>query len=491
MIVPLAALLLQTLAPSATSGPETKVVRVWLDASVLTRGAPVRVYVQAGEDGNLVVLHRRTDGRIEVLFPNNPAADASVRAGTYEIRGPNDRPGWVVREPDGSGMVLAALSPDPLRVDEFAREAAWNPDALVPTWSGTDGEGAMSDVVQRMLGDGYFHYDLVTYTVAPPFYARQFLPPQDTAPTYANSPPYALYPPCLACTFIGMQVIIAEPFSLCDGFFSPCLRDRPFAAHREACGSPPPCGAPPQSVLALAVGPLPPPELAAFSPGRGVAAPRGASGPTPTPLAPRPRPPEIPVRSRAPSPIRAAALVSSVPRVRSPEAASATRGATSVEPRARVALGATGGPLSHVRYTRLSASAPESPVVMVAARNGTGRALAPAEGVPPGRPGTFAALDAPSALGRVVPRSGVEPNGGQGGPGGHGPQVPQAARDRVGEGRAMVAAGSLPSVPAGAAATTVATSAGGTRGVALPPAAWSGTGARGVPARPSVPIRRR
>jgi hypothetical protein len=485
MIVPLAALLLQTLAPSATSGPEAKVVRVWLDASVLTRGTPVRVYVQAGEDGHLVVLHRRTDGRIEVLFPNNPAADASLRAGTYEIRGPNDRPGWVVREPDGSGMVLAALSPDPLRVDEFAREAAWNPDALVPTWSGTDGEGAMSDVVQRMLGDGYFHYDLATYTVAPPIYAQQLLTPPDTAPTYASSPPNPLYPPCLACTFIGMQVIIAEPLSLCDGFFSPCLGDRPFAAHREPCSSPAPCGAPPQSALALAVGPLPPPELAAFSPGRAVAAPGGASGPTP--LAPRPRAPEIPVRTRAPSPIRAAALVSSVPRVRSPEAASATRGATSVEPRARGALGAAGGPLSHVRYTRLSAPTPESPVVRVAARNGPGRALAPAEGVPPGRPGTFAA---PGAPGRVVPRSGVEPNGGQGGPGGHGPQV-QAARDRAGEGRAMVAAGSPPSMPAGAAATAVATSAGGTRGVALPPAAWRGTGARVAPARPSVPVRRR
>jgi hypothetical protein len=342
----------------------------------------------------------------------------------------------------------------------------------------------MSDVVQRMLGDGYFHYDLATYTVAPPIYAQQLLTPPDTAPTYASSPPYPLYPPCLACTFIGMQVIIAEPLSLCDGFFSPCLGDRPFAAHREPCSSPAPCGAPPQSALALAVGPLPPPELAAFSPGRAVAAPGGASGPTP--LAPRPRAPEIPLRTRAPSPIRAAALVSSVPRVRSPEAASATRGATSVEPRARVALGATGGPLSHVRYTRLSAPTPESPVVRVAARNGTGRALAPAEGVPPGRPGTLAA---PGAPGRVVPRSGVEANGGQGGPGGHGPQVQQAARDRVGEGRAMVAAGSPPSIPAGAAATAVATSAGGTRGVALPPAAWRGTGARVAPARPSVPVR--
>jgi hypothetical protein len=486
MIVPFAALLLQTLAPSATSGPGVKVVRVWLDTNVLTRGAPARVYVQAAEDGNLVVLHRRTDGRIEVLFPTNPAAAPSVRAGTYEIRGPNDRPGWIVREPDGTGMVLAALSPDPLRVDEFEREAAWNPDALVPTWSGADGEGAMSDVVQRMLGDGYFHYDLVTYTVAPPIYAQQYQPPQETAPSYASDPPYPLYPPCLACTFIGIQVIIVEPFSLCDGFFSACLGGRPFVAHRDPCGSLSPCGAPPQSALALAVGPLPPPDLATFLPGRGFAAPHGASGPAP--FAPRRRTPETPVRSRAPSPIRAAALVSSAPRLRSPEAGSVPRGGTSVEPRAPVALAATGGPLSHVRYTHLSAPTPESPVVLVAVRNGPGRALAPAEGVISGQPGTFAA---PGTPGGVVPRSGVEAGGGQGAQGGHGPQVRQAARDRVGEGRAMAPAASPPSMPGRAAATTVASSAGGTRAVALPPAAWSGAGARVAPARPSVPVRRR
>jgi hypothetical protein len=486
MIAPFAALLLQTLAPSATSGPEVKVVRVWLDANVLTRGAPVRVYVQAAEDGNLVVLHRRTDGRIEVLFPSNPAADPSVRAGTFEIRGPNDRPGWVVREPDGTGMVLAALSPDPLRVDEFERQAAWNPDALLPTWSGSDGEGAMSDVVQRMLGDGYFHYDLVTYTVAPPIYAQQSLPSQDTAPSYASYPPDPIYPPCVACTFIGMQVIIAEPFSFCDGFFLACLGGRTFAAHRDPCGPLALCGAPPQSALALALGSLPPAGLATVSPGRGFAAPRGASGPTP--IAPRPRAPETPVRSRAPSPSQATALVSSAPRPRSPAAASPTRGGTSVEPHARVALAATGAPLSHVWFTRLSAPTPESPVVTVAVRNGTGRALAPAGGVTSGRPGTFAV---PGTLGRVLPHSGVEASGGQGG---QAPQpVQQPARDRLGEGRAMASAGNQPSMPGRTAPTAVAGSAGATHGVALPPAAGgsAGAGARVGAARRGVPVRRR
>jgi hypothetical protein len=480
MIAPLVALLLQAPAPSAPPRREASLVRVWLDATALTRGASVRVYVQAAEDGNLVVLHRRTDGRIEVLFPNNPAADPSVRAGTYEIRGPNDRLGWVVREPDGTGMVLAALSPDPLRVDEFVREAAWNLDALVPTWSGADGEGAMSDVVQRMLGDGYFHYDLVTYTVAPPIYAQQYLPPQDTAPSYTSYPPY---PPCLNCTFIGVQVIIAEPFSFCDGFFAACLDGRPFAAHRDLCGALSPCGAPPPSALALALGPLPPPELATLSPGRRLATPRGASGPAP--IAPRPRAPETAVRRRTPSPIRATDLVSSAPRARSPEPGSATRSGTSVEPLSRVALAATRGPLSHVRFTRLSAPTPESPAVVVAVRNGTGRALASAEGMTAARPGTFAV---PGTLGRVLPRAGSEASGGQGL---QAPQVQQVARDRLGEGRVMASAGNPPSTPGRAAATSVASSAGVTRGVALPLAAWGDAAARVASARPGIPVRRR
>ena len=121
--------------PAAAPG---RVVRVWLgSSSPLARGAGVRVYVEARQDGNLVVLHRRTDGRIEVLFPKHPDTDPFVRAGTYEIRGGDDRGAWVVAEPDGSGMVLAALSPDPLRFDEFVRAADWDSAALVPTWSGS------------------------------------------------------------------------------------------------------------------------------------------------------------------------------------------------------------------------------------------------------------------------------------------------------------------------------------------------------------------
>lgn len=242
MTLPLVVLFVQmaqTPAPvPAVAPPEAKPVRVWLaSSSLLLRGDPVQVYVQAAADGYLVVLHRRTDGRIEVLFPGNPGDDPYVRAGTYEIGDAGNRESFVVAEPDGTGLILAALSPASYRFDEFVRTAAWDPDALAPSWSGADAEGALADIVQRMLGDGYFNYDVVTYTVVPRPYAMQ-----DTTSPYQ----YPGYASCTDCTFIGYQQIIYEAVSVCDAFFSPCLDARPRFRPRPRpaagiCGIESPC----------------------------------------------------------------------------------------------------------------------------------------------------------------------------------------------------------------------------------------------------------
>ncbi len=218
MLLPFFVALFQTVADGKVPSRDARPVRVWLGSSgALTRGTPVRVYVQAAQDGNLIVLHRRTDGRIEVLFPGKPNEDPFVRAGTYEIQATPSRVAFVVAEPDGSGLVLAALAPRDYRFDEFVRAAAWDPDALAPSWDGSDGEGVLSDIVQRMLGDGYFNYDIAAYTVAPPVYAMQ----PDTGAQY---PMY----PTTDCAFIGFQQNVFDSFALCDPFFSPCIGDGRF-----------------------------------------------------------------------------------------------------------------------------------------------------------------------------------------------------------------------------------------------------------------------
>src|SRR6266513_2697549 len=261
MVLSLAVLLLQVPQASAAAPRAAQPVRVWLGSSgILSRGTPVRVYVQAAQDGNLIVLHRRTDGRIDVLFPAKPDEDPFVRAGTYEIQATPSRVAFVVAEPDGS-----------------------------------DGEGVLSDIVQRMLGDGYFNYDIATYTVAPPVYAMQ----QDTGVQYP------LYPTCSDCTFIGFQQNLFEPLALCDPFFSPCIGDGRF--HQRG-RRPQEAPVAPSRTLALSMrGSSATPVI----PRDGRAA--GGTGFVHKPIEPRARAPLLLPRGRASLPIRAVPLGSSAP----------------------------------------------------------------------------------------------------------------------------------------------------------------------------------
>lgn len=388
MIASLVVLLLA--APAAHPAP-TRVVRVWLDQQgPVTRGTSVRVYVEAGQDGNLIVLHRRTDGRVEVLFPRTPDSDPFVRAGSYEIRGSDDHAAWVVAEPDGTGMVLAALSPDPLRFDEFVRATAWNEEALVPSWSGADPEGALSDVVQRMLGDGSLSYDVVSYTVAPPVYARQDVA---TPPSMDTVPGDTLTPSCPDCSANGVQFIVVEPFF----GFEPFFRLR--ALHSDL-----PPAAPPMSVLGLTLGPSPgeaPGALQFAAPPRRPAAPPRPAGPAA--IAPRPRTP-------APTPPNAVAAPAR-PEVRP----------LAVAPVRRRAPAST-GPLTHIRFTHLSAPTPDTPPSGFTEGRGSRGSVRRVAG---GGLAFASGRSSEPGFGRSRSASGqaVEGGGGEGGAGGRGAQA--------------------------------------------------------------------
>lgn len=192
-------LLLALQTPAAAPGAD-RPIRIWMDAQgPVSRGRGVRLYVQAGAAGSLVVLHSRSDGRIEVLFPARPTEDPHVTPGTWEVRGKGDGPVWTVSEPDGTGMILAALTPDPVWFDEFSHAASWDQDALRPSWSGADASGGMTDIVQRMLGDGAFTYDVLTYTVAPDAIAQGGAP-MSGLPGAADAQDTALNPPTIDST---------------------------------------------------------------------------------------------------------------------------------------------------------------------------------------------------------------------------------------------------------------------------------------------------
>jgi hypothetical protein len=161
MILPL---LLSLVGPALkTDDPP---VRIRLNHEQLTRGDRARVYVETAQDGHLVVLHADPGGRVRVLFPLDPSDDDFVRGGKrIEIRGRSNREAFFVDADDGSGTVVAVLSPDPLGYDAFARNDHWDFRALGAGDVRNDPLAGLLDIARRMAGEARFEYDVATYVV--------------------------------------------------------------------------------------------------------------------------------------------------------------------------------------------------------------------------------------------------------------------------------------------------------------------------------------
>jgi hypothetical protein len=152
--------------PAAVQLPDPR-IEVWLDSDTgYALGEHGRVLLRTAQDGYVVVLHADPAGRVRVLFPLNPYDDEFVPGGrAVEIRGHGDRDAFQVDEPSGTGLVLAAWSPEPFRFDGFARDGLWDVLSLAPRGVTGDAESDLLEVVHRMSPGRSFHYDAVTYVV--------------------------------------------------------------------------------------------------------------------------------------------------------------------------------------------------------------------------------------------------------------------------------------------------------------------------------------
>src|SRR5438477_10210407 len=118
-------------------------VRVWFNSDGNYQyGDRAKVYAQAAEDGNLVVLRADAGGHVRVLFPVDPAADQRVRAGKkYEVKGRGGREAFVADDTTGHGTVLAAVAETPFRFDAFEQNGHWDYSALNDSAVQSDPEG--------------------------------------------------------------------------------------------------------------------------------------------------------------------------------------------------------------------------------------------------------------------------------------------------------------------------------------------------------------
>jgi hypothetical protein len=160
-------LVLASPPPAHVAAADDPPIRVSLNSDgQYWRGDRARVEVRAARDGYLVVLRADAAGRVRVLFPLDPGDDAFIRGRkTLEVRGRGGREAFFVDEAEGSGLVLAAWSADPLRFDEFVQGDHWDYRALGAGAVEEDPEGGLLEIARRMAGAGSFEYDLVPYFV--------------------------------------------------------------------------------------------------------------------------------------------------------------------------------------------------------------------------------------------------------------------------------------------------------------------------------------
>ena len=168
----------QAVLPAA--GPATQSdppVHVWLnDDGNFTYHDRAKVYAKSAEDGYLVVLRSDMDGHVRVLFPVDPQDDQRVKAGKkYELKGRGGREAFVTEDTTGQGIVLAAYSAAPFHFDGFERDGRWSYATFAGNSSSekpTDPEAQLLSIVDRMQSPAHFDYDVVTYVVSAPTYAR-------------------------------------------------------------------------------------------------------------------------------------------------------------------------------------------------------------------------------------------------------------------------------------------------------------------------------
>jgi hypothetical protein len=287
-------------ASVAGSAARTPAIQITLNNSGnFAPGGLVNVRVQTTDDGYLIVFRVDGDGRIRVLFPLDPDADAFVRGGKeYELRGRSDRSTFLADDRGGSGIVYAALSHEPYVVRDFSMNGHWDYDALRLRDSTTDAENDLTAIVARMTNRARFDYDAIGYRV-------QEIANVSAVATIGNGYYPGFYDPyynprwrCMSCGwgYPGSEFTVGFGYS---PFWDPYLYS-PWGynygygyTYGYGYGYPgsywfPVVGTNPRSVPVLPPGTRSRPRAAPPPSGTNVSAPPSPVHPAPTPAAPRP-----------------------------------------------------------------------------------------------------------------------------------------------------------------------------------------------------------
>lgn len=162
----LAALTALEPAPAASASESDDPVRLWMNSNRSFKpGEAVKVQVETGRAGYLLVLHYAPDGRLSVLFPLDPQDDAFVEAGRrYEMRDDRGEASFFAGGP-GPGFVYSAISEDPWRLDDVRTPNGWDYGKLSISKDARNPEADITALLEPLATERGYDYDALDYYV--------------------------------------------------------------------------------------------------------------------------------------------------------------------------------------------------------------------------------------------------------------------------------------------------------------------------------------
>jgi len=143
-------------------------VSVWLNKTdPYTRGDRARVYVAAEQDAYLTVLRIDTDGRVRILFPQDPWDDNWVPGGrTFEVEDRDGGRAFRVDDAPGAGYVFAIASEQRFDYSTILTQRDhWDYRLIADGQVRGDPYVAVTDLAEQITGDADYDYDLAQYDV--------------------------------------------------------------------------------------------------------------------------------------------------------------------------------------------------------------------------------------------------------------------------------------------------------------------------------------
>jgi hypothetical protein len=147
-------------------------VQLWTNrehGSVVQRGERIRVFFRTDSDAYVTVFRVDTDGRVRLLYPDEPWEDNFARARrSYQVDRRYGDFAFVIDDYPGEGYVFAVVTLDPFDYSRVVRGDHWDYRSIAADGRiAGDPYAALQDIVNLIVPANYdrYGYDVFTYYV--------------------------------------------------------------------------------------------------------------------------------------------------------------------------------------------------------------------------------------------------------------------------------------------------------------------------------------